>query len=134
MEQNKSSIDLPKSITDSAKLIYVSALFGIINPIIVELTTEIKNFSNPINLAIILISTGVLVLFAYNINKGKNWARIIFTVLCGLGLLMSPFVISDSFKLNPIIGVLSLAQAILQILAVVLMFKRDSRKWYRMKK
>ncbi|MCG7500603.1 hypothetical protein MHM83_01840 [Tenacibaculum sp. Mcav3-52] len=134
MEQNKSSIDLPKSITDSAKLIYVSALFGIINPIIVELTTKIKNFSNPINLAIILISTGVLVLFAYNINKGKNWARIIFTVLCGLGLLMSPFVISDSFKLNPIIGVLSLAQAILQILAVVLMFKRDSRKWYRMKK
>lgn len=126
--------DLPITISNSAKLIYLSIALGIINPIIIELTTQVENFSNPTNLVIILVSTGILAFLGYDINRGKNWARIVFTVLVGLGLLMFPFVIPETFRLSPIIGMLSLSQAVLQGLAIFLLFKSESRDYYKKQK
>lgn len=122
---------LPKTISNAAKMIYLSIVLGIVNPIISELITDVENFSNHINLSIILISTTILVILGYNINLGKNWARIVFTGLGGLGLLISPLIIPDTFRLNPIIGILSLTQVILQGLAIVFLFKFESRTWYK---
>jgi len=135
-KSNESKIpsDLPKSISNSAKLIYVSIALGIVNPIIVQLTTDVDNFGNPLNLAIVLISTGTLAFLGYNINLGKNWARIVLTVLCGLGFLMFPLVVPETFRLNPIVGIVSAIQAILQLFAIILLFETDSRTWYRNKK
>ncbi|WP_405207115.1 hypothetical protein [Aquimarina sp. LLG6339-5] len=134
LNESKIPSDLPNSISKSAKLIYVSIALGIINPIIVQLTTEVDNFGNPLNLAIILISTGTLAFLGYNINLGKNWARIVFSILCGLGFLMFPLVIPETFRLNPIVGIISAIQAVLQLLAIILLFKIDSRTWYRNEK
>lgn len=132
--ESKIPNNLPNSIAISAKLIYVSIALGIINPIIVQLTTDTESLSNPMNLAIVLISTGILAFLGYNINLGKNWSRIIFTVLCGLGFLMFPLIIPETFRLSPIVGIFSAIQAILQLLAIVLLFKSESRNWYRNKK
>ncbi len=132
--ESKIPTDLPNTISNSAKAIYLSAAIGIINPILVNLLTEIDNFSNPTNLVIILVSTGILAFLGYDISLGKNWARIVFTILCGLGFLMVPFIIPDTFRLNPIIGVLSLFQAILQGFAIFLLFKSESRNWYKKQK
>jgi hypothetical protein len=134
LNESKIPSDLPISISNAAKLIYASIALGIINPIIVQLTTEVDNFGNPLNLAIILISTGSLTFLGYNINLGKNWARIVFSILCGLGFLMFPLVIPETFRLNPIVGIISAIQAILQLLAIILLFKTDSRTWYRNEK
>ena len=129
--ESKIPAGLPKAISNSAKLIYVSVILGIINPIITELTTDIQNFSNPTNLVIILVSTSILAFLAYDISKEKNWARIVFTVLCGIGFLMFPLVLPETFRLNPIVGVFSTIQAILQGIAIILLFKSESRTWYR---
>ena len=129
--ESKIPADLPKTISNSAKLIYASIILGIINPIIIELTTDVQNFSNPTNLVIILVGTSILAFLAYDINKGKNWARIVFTVLCGIGFLMFPLVLPDTFRLNPIVGIFSTIQAVLQGIAIVLLFKSKSRTWYR---
>lgn len=126
--------NLPKEISIAAKMIYVSIALGVLNPIIGEFITEIENLSNPINLAIILFSSGVLAFFGYNINLGKDWARITYSVLTGLGLLMFPLVILETFKLNPIIGILSLSQAVLQFLAIFFLFKTESKIWYKKQK
>jgi len=123
--------DLPRSISNSSKLIYASIFLGIINPIIVHIVSGNQSFSNPINLIVILVSTGTLAFLGYNINLGKNWARIIFTVLCGLGLLMFPLVLPETFRLNLIVGILSTLQVILQGAAIILLFKSDSRTWYQ---
>lgn len=131
---NETPIDLPNTILNSSKIIYLSAALGIINLILVNLLTDIDNFSNPINLLIILISSGTLVFFGFQINQGKKWARDVFTVLFGLGLLAFPFVIADTFRLNPIIGILSLLQAVLQGYAILLLFKSSSRNWYKEQK
>ncbi len=129
-KRNKIPADLPNTISNSSKVIYLSAALGIINPILVNLLTNIDNFSDPTNLVIIIVSTGILVFLGYDINLGKNWARIVFTVLFGLGFLMLPLVIPETFRLNPIVGTLSLFQAILQGLAILLLFKSESRDWY----
>ena len=133
-QESKTPIDLPGSISNSSKVIYLSAALGIINPILVNSLTHIDNFSSSMNLITILVSTGILALFGYQINLGKKWARDIFTVLFGLGLLVFPFVILDTFRLNPIIGILSLAQATLQGYAILLLFKSSSRNWYKEQK
>ncbi|SEB39205.1 hypothetical protein SAMN04489761_0395 [Tenacibaculum sp. MAR_2009_124] len=132
--RNESLLDLPSTISNSSKIIYLSAALGIINPILVNLLTHINNFSNPINLLIILTSSGTLAFFGFQINLGKKWSRDVFTILFGLGLLAFPFVITDTFRLNPIIGILSLLQAVLQGYAVLLLFKSSSRSWYKKQK
>ena len=132
--ENKIPTDLPNSISKASKMIYLSIALGIINPLIVQLTTEVDNFSNPLNLTIILVSTGILAFFCYNINLGKRWARNIYAILAGLGLLMFPLVIPDTFRLNLVVGVLSLTQAVLQALAIFLLFKLEARNWYKKEK
>jgi hypothetical protein len=132
--ESKIPTDLPNSISNSAKLIYASIVLGIINPIIVQLTTDVESFSDPKNLAIFLISIGILGSLGYNINRGENWARIVFTILCGIGFLMFPFVVPATFQISRIVGFISLIQAILQLLAIILLFNSESRSWYRNKK
>lgn len=132
--ENKIPADLPNTISIAVKMIYLSIALGIVNPIIVELTTDVQNLSTPINLAIVLISTGTLTFFGYNINLGKNWARMIFTILVGLGLLLFPLVIPETFRLNPLVGFLSVVQAILQGFAIIFIFKSESKTWYKKRK
>jgi hypothetical protein len=123
--------ELPKTISNSSKIIYLSACLGIINPILINLFTPINSFSDPTDLVIILVSTGILIFLGYDISLGKNWARIVFTVLCGLGFLLLPFIILETFRMTPVVGFLSLLQAFLQGLAIFLLFKSDSREWYK---
>ena len=130
-QESKIPKDLPDSISKASKMIYFSVALGVINPIIVNLLTEVDNFANPKSLIIILISTITLAFVGYQINLGKRWARDIFTVLVGLGFLLFPVVIADTFRLSPIVGVLTVAQAFLQGYAIFLLFKKDSKYWYR---
>lgn len=125
---------IPNSISKAAKFLYLSAALGVINPTIVQLTTEIENFSNPSNLAIILISTGLIAFFAYQINLGKKWARTVFLIVFLIGLIPAPLVIPDSFRLSPLIGIMSLAQFAIQGYALILLFKQDSKNWYLQRK
>ena len=42
-----------------------------------------------------------------------------------------PFVLPETFRLNTLAGVFSTIQAILQGIAIILLFKSESRAWYR---
>ncbi|WP_298416734.1 hypothetical protein [uncultured Kordia sp.] len=134
LNSQKKRSSLPKSIANAVKLIYISMGLGVINPIIIELFLGFQSFSDPKSLVITLISTGVLALLAYQINLGENWARNVYTVLAGLGLMMSPAVIFETFQLGLVIGFLSLVQVALQGFAIFLLFKPESRTWYQSNK
>jgi hypothetical protein len=122
--------DLPKTISNAAKLIYLTLGIGIVNSIIMELTTVFNNISDPKNLFVLIISLGLMAFFAYKIHMGKKWARTTFLVLFLIGMIMFPFTLIQFFQLNPLTGIISLTQTGLQIYALILLYKPDSKDWY----
>ncbi|GAA4238391.1 hypothetical protein GCM10022291_28680 [Postechiella marina] len=125
-------IELPTTIYNASKLIYLSAAIGIINPIVINVLSNTNTFYTPINL--IIASTSILVFLAYIINLGKRWARNVFTILFTLSLLAFPSVIFSTFRLNTVTGILPILQVILQGYAILLLFNNKSRLWYKTKK
>lgn len=122
--------DIPRTISNAAKLLYLTIGIGVVNSILMEFTTEYQSYSDPKTLTILIISLGLMGFFAFMINIGKKWARNTFLVLFGLGFLMFPFTIAHYFSLNPMIGLLSLTQTGLQIFALILLFKKETKDWY----
>jgi hypothetical protein len=121
---------LPKSISLGSKLLYLSLLLGLINSFLLEFTTTFKNLSDPRALTISIFTLGLMLFFAYKIQMGKNWARITFIVLFTLGLLFYPKTLIQFLYLNPISFTISIMQTGLQIFALILLFKPDSKNWY----
>ena len=75
----------------------------------------------------------------YMIGKGKNWARIVFLILMGAGVplwiaSMVQFLGRTSFAISLEVGVIALSFAvfILEIIALVLLFQRDSSHWFKL--
>ena len=127
----QSATDRPKVVSISVKMIYLSVIIGLLNPILIDLTTDINNFSDSSNIAIILFSSCLLAFLAYDINRRRNWARIVYSTLYLLSILVFPFIIIETFAWTAIGGILSSVQAIIQALAVILLFMPDSRNWFK---
>jgi hypothetical protein len=79
-----------------------------------------------------------LVLFAFlgwRIYQGRNWARWVFTVWIGSGLLFQVASLASAPNDWKIAGVIawlsSIVQAGLNIATIVLLFTRQARRWYR---
>lgn len=122
--------DLPISISSAVKVIYFSAVLGLINPLIIYLAGVIENFPNLNSLIIIILSTSLVVFLGFQVHCGKKWARTVFLVFYLVGLIPSPLVILDSFRLSPLIGILSLAQVVVQGYALILLYRPSSKEWY----
>jgi len=75
---------------------------------------------------------GIDALFIAAIARGRNWARILFLILCPLGLVS---VVLGVHLLTRLHGSLSfsleLGQSILQNFALFLLFQRESSEWFR---
>jgi cellulose synthase/poly-beta-1,6-N-acetylglucosamine synthase-like glycosyltransferase len=64
------------------------------------------------------------------IGQGKKWARVVLLVLFVLGILVYPLTLMAIFKSNLLLGVLSVFQALLQIVALVYLFSPASTQWF----
>ena len=137
IQQSKEDLKIPKNIpitiSNAAKLIYFTLGLGIVNSVIMELTTDFKNLSDPKNLFIVILSLGLTAFFAYKIHMGRKWARTTFLVLFLIGMIMFPFTLIQFFQLNPLTGIISLIQTGLQIYALILLYKPASKEWYKNK-
>jgi hypothetical protein len=68
------------------------------------------------------------------ISAGKNWARLTFLILFLLGLpYFIPFAYQE-FAANVFAGILSVAQLLLQIVAMVFLFLGPSNAWFKSQK
>ena len=70
----------------------------------------------------------------YKIGQGKNWARITLLILFVIGMLGFPFVILNEFQMSPIIGIVSIAQMLIQLYVLVILFSGQSKEWFRRQK
>ena len=63
-------------------------------------------------------------------GQGRNWARITFLVLFILGLLMHPFMLWMEFHRSPMSAYVSIAVIVIQMYAVLLLFRPPARAWF----
>jgi len=127
---NKFQAEFPNTISNAAKLIYLSLIFGLINTIIFKFTNVLQNFSNPKELITTIISVGLMIFIAYNISTGKKWARTVFLVFSIIGFIIYPFILIEFFRQNLLVGILSIISTSLQIYSLILLYKPDSKEWY----
>ena len=76
---------------------------------------------------ITFVVVGVLIYF---ISTGRNWARITFLVLFLVGLTQAISQLTATFDRSTLTGLLSLGQALLQIVALYLIFSRPGASWF----
>lgn len=127
----QNSISIPKTIINASILLYISIGLGILNSIIIGLNNNFSIFSYSKSLTILLITFATLSYFTYMISKGEKWARNAFLIMFSLGILINPMAIIDFFYYNSIIGYLSSIQIGIQILAGILLLKKESNNFYR---
>jgi peptidoglycan/LPS O-acetylase OafA/YrhL len=122
---------MPKNVARFEVLAYISIAIGVITSAL-----EYQRFSTMANPAFILLVQLfvflIFVLFIWLIaRRRKNWARWLFLILFLLGL---PFYIPSlaaMIKNNPISGLLSVVQMLIQGAAIFLVFSGDAKEWFR---
>ena len=101
----------------ASKLIYLSVALGIIYAVF---NPEIFTFTFGIITAVFTI--GLLTTMAYLASKGQYWVKYLLLIFIIFGLLGIKIIILN-LVYNPIVGIINIAQLILQLYALILLFK-----------
>ena len=75
----------------------------------------------------LVFTVALYVLFAIFIRKGANWARIVYTVLAVLGLLLSLVGIAGQPALQLVLSLVGIA---LTVATLVLLFRPESNRYF----
>jgi FtsH-binding integral membrane protein len=128
------SIQKPKKVSSAINLLIVSIVLGVVNSIISEVTTEMKNYLSGMGLFITIFTFALMIFFIYQMNARKKWARTTFLVLFILGALMFPFTLITLFKSNIVVGLLTVILTVLQIIALTMIYSKESNEWFNLNK
>ncbi|HBD26969.1 hypothetical protein [Flavobacterium sp.] len=101
----------------SSNLAFISAGLGILN---LGLTPNI--FSSGLTIFTAIFTLAFVFGLAFLIRLGLPWVKYLLLVLFLIGLIGISFMIKN-FEKNPIVGLINIAQTILQICSIILLFK-----------
>ncbi len=120
----------PNIVRFAVKLLWASIGLAIISAVV----EVFSDFDKAIPILIITsISYSFFSFLVIMIHKGKNWARILFLILitCGLvAMIYSAFLITE-YKINLLL--LPITQMLLQLSALILLFRKSSSFWFKEK-
>jgi hypothetical protein len=87
------------------------------------------NSAIAIAIVIAVVLLALYVALAFQVRKGKNWARIVTWVFAGLGVLGALFAMAGTA--TPISRVLSIVQGLIDVAIIVLLAKADSNQYFK---
>ncbi len=122
---------MPKEIKRSILLVLLSIFIGGVDLLLqfVGITKQNTEYGSPTDFFVHLLIVVVLLIL---IAKGKNWARWIFIVLIVLSIfpvIANVFLVE--FKSDVVGAILSLIQATLYLLAVILLLQKPAVEWFK---
>ncbi len=131
--QNASAIKKPAEVANAVILIYAGVGVGIINTI-----TDFAHLSSLVSPNLLIFQMAftyaIIILLAFKISLGRNWARIIFLIVFLFGLPASIPSLISHFSRSPSAGWLMLLTILLQMTANVLLFQKPSNAWFKERK
>lgn len=124
-----SAIEKPSHIKTSAILIAVSLALGL--PKIAIDYDYLLSLAAVQNIVIMLtFAASVTLFFAYKINQGRNWARIVFSVFFILGTVPAVFTLPAEADRSMLLATLTALQVLLQAGTVTLIYLPSSNNWF----
>jgi hypothetical protein len=119
----------PKAVKDAVRLVYISIVLGIINYVIdFRYLTDIERPESIILSSILSIGVGLFL--TYMISRGKNWARYLFLLSAIIGVIPFFLFFWEDLGRNILIGLLSLITLVLELIALAMLFKKESSEWF----
>jgi hypothetical protein len=120
----------PSSIVAAKNILYAQLFLGMLTWAIGWWTTNINASAPAQSIVILVVTVGIMFFLIKCIGLGRKWARVVLLVLFLLGLAVYPWTFMALLKASMLVGVLSLLQTILEIVALLYLFSRDSTQWF----
>jgi hypothetical protein len=117
MNENNQKSQIHSNYKKAADMIYLSGAFGIGN-----LIWKSDTLDSGLKIFIAVISVGFLFVLGYFISKGIDWLKFFLAVILFFGIVGIPFLLRN-FTDDLVLGIVNIVQTILQIWAVILLFK-----------
>jgi hypothetical protein len=117
MNENHQESQISPNYKKAADLIYLSGALGIGN-----LIWKYETLDNGLKIFIAIISVGFVFVLGYFVNKGAVWMKYVLVVLLFFGIIGLPFIVQN-LKNDLVLGIINIVQTILQIWAMILLFK-----------
>jgi multidrug efflux pump subunit AcrB len=133
IDEEKLAIEKPKKVINAVNLIKLTLVLGAIN-LIIQIA-----FSGPflrggllaMTLLIFFVAISITIFLIYNLNRRKNWARIVFAIFTIIGTLIILAGISQLFTPFVIVGIIALTSTIIQLIAMIILFSKESNEWFK---
>jgi hypothetical protein len=120
----------PIEVTRAVQLLTSALVIGFIASAI-RLRGQVSGTTLVVALLILIVFLTIFFYLIRKISAGRNWARLVLLVLVLLG---TPFAIPAyiaEVSRNVVPGTLSIIIIILQVIATVLLFLKNSNRWFR---
>ena len=130
---NKINIPKPKKLSYAIILLIVSVILGVINYFVITQTSPkwfIYSFYR--RFFSTLFTYSIQLFLIYQISISKKWARNTFLILLILDILVQ-FSAIASFKFNSIVGFISVVSSVLQIIAIIMIYSKESNEWFNLR-
>ena len=126
---NRAQSNRPGKVGQAVILLYATLAVGVVRMIV-----EGARLSAGSSVGFVMLNTvavfAIIWFLIHKIGKGRNWARITFTVLFLIGVPFSVLPLVQSVAASPVSGMLGIAQAVIQAIALVLLFQKPSSHWF----
>lgn len=119
-------IDKPAEVKAAIRLLYVSLIVGVLNSLLFAKV--------PVFILFGWLILGLIWVLIFMISRGKNWARITFLILFIAGIPIGILSLPQSFATNPLSGFIELGISVLDIIALVFLFRKSSSDWFKQTK
>jgi hypothetical protein len=119
----------PREVKLATSLLWISLAAGIVN--LVLQFDYLKTQASPGFIAGVgIVTIAVTAVLIYFIAAGRNWARITFLLLFLVGFVPGIPQLLATFDRSMFIGLVSLAQWLLQLVGMYLVFFGPGRQWF----
>jgi hypothetical protein len=122
----------PRTVTLAVNLFWASIAIGLVK-IPLDLPALTAMPSPGLVWSVVVLVMVFFCLLIWKISSGRNWARITYLVLFLIGLIPAIPTLAAEFARSPILGVLTVAQAIMQAYGLYLLFASPGKAWFQKK-
>ena len=119
----------PREVSTATRLSIASLALGVLVDALLW-RFLISTASVSFTLTVQILTVALLGWLIYKVWQGRNWARITLLIFWLLGLLFWVPTLSKFFEVSPTAGCVNVAQAILQGVALYLVFSSPGRTWF----
>lgn len=120
----------PIQVSRAVQFLTLALAIGFITSVL-RLMGQVSGMALVFALLIVIAFFSIYFYLIRKISVGRNWARIVLLVLVLLG---TPFAVPAyiaEVRRNIVPGTLSIIIIILQLIATVLLFLKDSNRWFK---